>query len=377
MYSVATAVRDASDKGGGMAEVARSIHIGLGPNEYRKHALLVANRHNSPIDGQITIGPSAHEAHRAILEQNPSIVHVHGIWTPFEWRTCKSARMLQRRLVISPHGALEPWSLRNKAMKKKLAWWMYQKRDLVTADLIIVNSEQELYHLRSLELRGPIAVIPNGINLSECPSDIQATPCRRHRERIVLFLGRIDAKKGILDLLAAWRSLPCKNGYRLHIHGFGSSQYEAYIRTAIATMEPQTDVELLPAIFGPEKWRKYSSSSIFVLPSYSENFGITVAEALYCGLPVITTTATPWLVLQNRGLGWIVPNDKEQLRCALISALSLSDAEKNNIALRARQFIAQHYIWPPILARYRETYEWLLNPSSSIPAWIDLSDPVS
>jgi len=353
-----------------MAQVASAVHRELRSGGETEHRCFVALPSERPVDGEVLIGQLARGAKSELARQPADIVHIHGVWTPFEWQVSRAAKAAGSKLVFSPHGSLEPWAFSSKSWKKNAAWWLYQKSHLASADLLIVNSEQERRQMRSLGLAGPIALIPNGIDLTDFPSDVSSAPIGL-REKTVLFLGRIDPKKGILDLLRAWRSLANTGGYRLQIHGFGDPSYLSLVRHEIVALGLSDNVQLLPPLYGADKWRKYASSSLFVLPSYSENFGITVAEALYCGLPVITTEATPWADLAQRGLGWIIPNEQSALHNALVRAMSLSNLQRQDIARHARGYVVERYSWPTLVKRYRVTYSWLIEAKSSLPPWVE------
>lgn len=362
--SVTTIVRDASRFGGGILNVARPLHTALlklgvdatflssnTPDEPITHAYLSRDK-----------GLGFTDLPRCLMR---SVVHIHGIWTPFEYLAFREARRRRARIVISPHGALEPWAFHNKPTKKFIAWWLYQKRILQAADLLIVNSDQERQRLRALGLRPPVATLANGVDLNGFPE--QNT---MQRERTVLFFGRIDPKKGIPDLINAWAALPDHNNHRLIIHGYGDAAYITSIERQI-TASGRSDIALLPPVFGAARWNIFTRASIYVLPSYSENFGITVAEALTAGLPVVTTRATPWGDLADQDLGWIVCNNVEQLRDALQTAISLNRQRLLAMRLRAHDYAINRFNWDAIAARYLNTYTWLLRPALPTPDWID------
>lgn len=364
--SVTTIVRDASLFGGGMANVACPLHS----------ALLAQGRDVAFVSGTDVADPKAaiHAvglSGRGFRELPPSVmrsvVHIHGIWTPFEFRAFREARMRRATIVMSPHGALEPWAFDHKPVKKRLAWWFYQKRLLQLADLIVVNSEQEKQRLRELGLKPPIATIPNGVELD----GFSANSATQQRERVVLFFSRIDPKKGVTDLIDAWRLLADRHGHRLRIHGHGDPAYVERIKKIIAD-SGCNDIALMPPIFGPERWNVFARASIYVLPSYSENFGITIAEALTAGLPVITTRATPWECLVRERLGWIVDNNVSQLRDALTAAIRLEPSKLEGLRSNAQAYARQHFGWPAIAQRYAEIYDWISNPSGVAPASVDL-----
>jgi glycosyltransferase involved in cell wall biosynthesis len=364
--SITTVVCDASKSGAGMASVALTVHkllegrlnadivVGLAPEHPALNLHVVGTRGS----GFQTLSPNS------MCE----VVHIHGLWTPFEWRAYREARARGARVVISPHGSLEPWAIRHKRVKKLAAWWLYQKRILQQADLLVASSDIERDNFRELGLTAPVAVIPVGVDVSDRPEDLSQSDLT-DREKVVLFLARLSPKKGIPDLLEAWHGMADRRGYELHIHGYGPASYRSYLESRVSTLKIERHVKLLGPLFGEEKWRKLQRSSIYALPSYSENFGITIAEALLSGLPVITSTATPWGELSSRGLGWIVDNDVAQLRDALQRALSMDADELRPIRNDARAY-ARKYMWSPIADRYVDTYNWIAAPGSTRPNWV-------
>jgi glycosyltransferase involved in cell wall biosynthesis len=269
---------------------------------------------------------------------------------------------------MSPHGALEPWAFNHKRLKKRLAWWGYQRALLTRANLLVVNSEQELNNLRALGLHVPIAVIANGVDIDAAES----SPGTLVREKIILFLSRLTAKKGIPDLLDAWHGVADKGGYSLHLRGFGETEYVDFVRSRIDELGDASTVRLLPAVFGSEKWHAYQSASVYVLPSYSENFGITVAEAMCGGLPVITTKATPWSMIQSEQVGWIIDNDVKQLQGCLQAVVSMDPRTLKDMGERAKKFAYERFMWRQIVEKYVATYAWLKEPSTTPPSWINV-----
>jgi glycosyltransferase involved in cell wall biosynthesis len=365
--AITTVVCDAGRSGAGMASVALTVHrllqgrlktdiaVGMAPEQ------AVSNLH--------VVGSRGWGFPRLPLDAMRDVVHIHGMWTPFEWRAYREAKARGARLVISPHGSLEPWAFQHKRLKKLAAWMLYQKRILQQADLLVASTDFERDNFRALGLTAPIAVIPVGVDTSDQPADA-AEPEISEREKVVLFLARLSPKKGLPDLLQAW-SMIDRHGHELHIHGYGPDSYRTFLKTRIAVLGIGAHVKLRDPLYGEAKWRKLCQSSIYVLPSYSENFGITIAEALLSGLPVITTKATPWGALATKGLGWILDNDNAQLRDALERAVSTGSERLHAVRKEARDY-AQNFLWPPIVDRYVEAYKWVASPYAAKPDWVSL-----
>jgi len=366
--AITTVVCDASRSGAGMASVALTIHRLL---ESRMATdLVVGVAPEQPVGNTHVIGVKGSGFAGLPRNSMNDVVHIHGLWTPFEWRAYREGRVRGARLVISPHGSLEPWAFRHKRVKKLAAWMLYQKRILQQADLLVASTEFERDNFRDLGLTAPIAVIPVGVDTSDRPANV-VEPDRSDREKIVLFLARLSPKKGIPDLLQAWSTID-RHGHKLHIHGYGLDSYRIYLEKRIVALKIGAHVKLSGPLYGEEKWRKLQQSSIYVLPSYSENFGITIAEALLSGLPVITSKATPWGELASRGLGWIIDNDEAQLRDALARAVSTDSMRLRRLRNEARDY-AKNYLWPPIVDRYVEVYKWVAAPDTATPDWVSLA----
>jgi glycosyltransferase involved in cell wall biosynthesis len=102
------------------------------------------------------------------------------------------------------------------------------------------------------------------------------------------------------------------------------------------------------------------SASLFVLPTFSENFGIAVAEALAAGVPVITTKGAPWKELETHRCGWWVDVGAEPLATAMREAIALSDEQRRAMGKRGRRLVEERYSWPKIAADMKSVYEWVL-----------------
>jgi glycosyltransferase involved in cell wall biosynthesis len=283
------------------------------------------------------------------------VIHNHGLWLPTNHAAAAVARQIDIPLILSARGMLEPWALNYRAWKKQWAWRLYQRRDLQTARVLHATAEREAENLRRLGLRQPIAVIPNGVDFPEYRPMLHPAPA----PRIMLFLGRIHPVKGLLELVNAWR-IARSVGWKVLIAGPDEGGYRGIVEDAVSQAGLKNDFAFVGAVDGKDKVALYQQADLFVLPSFTENFGVVVAEALACGVPVITTRGTPWEGLLTHRCGWWIDLGVEPLAAAIREATALSDEQRREIGRRGRQYVEREFGWPDIAQQMLSVYHWML-----------------
>lgn len=296
---------------------------------------------------------SSRQFEQAMLRVAPDVVHFHGIWHPILHFNCVACRRHKVPYVIAPRGALDEWSMRQKTWKKKLALWLYQWRDLSKAAALHVTAQMEAEHCRKLGYKGRFILSPNGVNLPK--GDL--VPARgRHGNHRMLFLSRMHPKKGVLELVEAWARVQVD----MATNGGGGEwlcelvytvfdpierQYEARVRQRIEELGLADRFVFTGAMTNEAKWTAYMRADGFVLPSHTENFGIVIAEALYAGVPVITTKNTPWRRLEEAKAGWWIDLSVENLARALEELMNMSDIDRTAMGARGRELVIREYSW--------------------------------
>jgi len=264
---------------------------------------------------------------------------------------------------------LAPWSLSQKSAKKRLAWWLYQQRDLMSASALHATSKAELEDCRRAGYRNAIAVIANGTDLPPASGEDLTSAGQRSSAgpvRTVLCLSRIHPVKGIALLIQAWARLR-PAGWRLLIAGRDEGSHSVELTRLIADHGLYGSVEMVGAVDGDAKWTLIRSADLFVLPSHSESFGMVVAEALACEVPVITTRGTPWAELEEARCGWWIDRGVDPLTVALQRALDLPAADRRQMGVRGRQLIETRFTWNAVAREMAAFYERCLNPQSTSP----------
>lgn len=295
-----------------------------------------------------------------------NLIHLHGMWSPFLAIAALIAYRRDIPLLISPHGCLEPWALRNKYYKKLLAMKVYQGAALRSASLLVATSDQELWNLRNLGYRQPIAVVPNGVDVG------MVTQREAQAEvKTFLFLSRVHPVKGLLDLVEAW-ALVRQPGWRIVIAGGDEEGYRAKVEALIRQRGLESDFEFTGFVAGARKQACFAQANVFILPTYSENFGIAIAEALANELPVITTTGAPWSDLVQRRCGWWVEPGIPGISSALVEAMDCVPGELKQMGQRGRQLVLAKYSWGEIGITAREVSEWVLDKTRPKPEVIDI-----
>ncbi|MES2025537.1 MAG: glycosyltransferase [Pseudomonadota bacterium] len=294
------------------------------------------------------------------------LIHLHGMWSPFLAVIALVAGRKKIPFVISPHGCLEPWALGYKRQKKWLALKCYQGKILRSASLFVATANQELESIRLLGLRQPVAVIPNGV-------DFVFSPSRDENKSVktILFLSRVHPKKGLLDLVEAWAKVR-QPGWRIVIAGGDEDDYRAKVEALIRARELQSDFEFIGFVEGASKQVCFDKADIFILPTYSENFGLVVAEALSNEIPVVTTTGAPWHDLVEYRCGWWVQPGVDGVAAALAEAMDLDPAELRAMGQRGRKLVENKYAWSSIGASALAVSTWLLD--RSVPRPIEVME---
>jgi glycosyltransferase involved in cell wall biosynthesis len=282
------------------------------------------------------------------------VIHDNGIWLPHNHALAKLAARRGAARLVSTRGMLEPWALRHKRWKKRLAWRAYQRRDLAGAQLHHATAEAEEDNLRRLRLGVPVRTIPNGVDLPQAAP----RPAGRGAQRTALFLGRIYPVKGLPMLIEAWgRARP--KGWRLQIGGPDEAGHRAEVERAVGREGLGDTVSFLGALDGAAKAAAMAAAELLVLPSYSESFGMVVAEGLAHGLPVLTTTAVPWPGLEAHGCGWRVAPTVDGLAEGLRAVAGCDAAELRAMGRRGRELVAADYGWDSVSRRFADLYAGL------------------
>jgi glycosyltransferase involved in cell wall biosynthesis len=269
-----------------------------------------------------------------ISAKDIDLIHLQHIWNPYIQVMAFWAYQKKIPYIITPRGMLEPWIMARNPWKKKIALFIYQKKAIQRAAHIHATAEMEATNIKNLGFNNPISIIPNGIDLS----DIKGIK-ENYGNRKMVFLSRIHPKKGIEILLEAWRNCDTK-GWILEIAGNGDATYIANLSQSAHDLN---NVHFVGAIYEEAKWNFLRSADVMVLPTYSENFGIVVAEALAVGVPVITTKETPWEDLEIHFCGWWIDLSVANLENTLVKAFKTPTKLLETMGKNGRKLIDEKY----------------------------------
>ena len=295
---------------------------------------------------------------------NYDIVHIHALWSPILHKVSKWAHRNKIPIVWSPHGMLTPWAMNNKKWKKALGWWLYQKWDLKKADLIHVTANSEVEDVRRLGLTNKVLIVPLGVDVI---NDFGLEQGARN-PKVLLFVSRVQRKKGLLNLARAWAMLPkdLRSGWCVRIVGPDQERHTAEIRTECKRFNVAGDWTFIGPKYGEDLRREYARADLFVLPTFSENFGSVVVEALSQSVPVITTKGAPWSELEDHQCGWWIDIGAEPLATALKQAMSLDDAQRREMGARGRALVEEKYTWDAVVKAMIKGYCKMLGAKGEI-----------
>ena len=305
--------------------------------------------------------------------KNAGGIHIHGLWEQSTIAAVRAARALGKPYVLSAHGMLERWALKNKRVKKAIYAALVERENVNGAACLHALTHAEAEDYRRFGSRCPIAVIPNGVDVPQYidPELFLATFPLLRGKRIVLFLGRIHFKKGLDILVESWATLARKwPEAQLVLAGPDFEETRAKIEALVAGHGITERVLFTGMLRDENKWSALAAAECFVLPSYSEGLSVSNLEAMGAGLPVIVTEQCNLPEVARFGTGWVVKSTSKEVAASLDEFLRNPQSINRQMGDRGRLLVQQHYNWSSVAIKMSEVYQWVQD--GTIPRSIDL-----
>jgi glycosyltransferase involved in cell wall biosynthesis len=275
------------------------------------------------------------------------IIHLHGCWNFIHILCFFFGIILGKKIFFSPHGMLDPESLKIKSLKKKIAWKLYQKFICSNSD-IICNSVLEKNNLKKLNLNKNIVAINHGIDF-------------HHNHFIKTFskpkfisFSRIHPIKNIFELILIWKSSTYLKNFNLDIYGeIDDFNYFYKIKELI---KEDNNINYKFPLNNKNKFNILSEYNVYLFPSKTENFGITVLEAMSCGLYIIANRKLPWKIIEEEKFGKLIFFNKVNLEKSIRQIVRSFKNKKFIKKKKIHFFLKKNYSWRKIAIIYSNFY---------------------
>ena len=292
------------------------------------------------------------------------IVHNNGVWMMPAVYPAIAKRGTKCKMVYCPRGGLSKAALRRSRIKKFLmGQFGGQYKALRETDMFHAASMKELQEIRALGYKQPIALVPNGIDVP----NVEHKPFVSTNRKIVFF-GRIHKTKAVDHLVEAWGNVANKfPDWSLELAGPDCGAVPRLKSMISERNIPR--VSFVGELHGIEKYKFLANADLYVLPSRTENFAITSAEALGCGTPVIASYGCPWERLNEKGCGWWIDIGAAALTSQLEKVLSSSPETLKEMGLKGKDWMSADFSWDGVAKKMLSAYEWLCKGGTK-PEWV-------
>lgn len=369
-----------SKRGGGVAEVVMRLGqklialpdmnveaFGLYDDEIRNDLDIWTSIpiHICKVAGPAAFGYSS-ELVPALKNSGANLIHLHGLWQ-YPSLACIKTKM---PYVTTIHGMLDSWAIKNSGFKKKLAASFYEKAALKKASCLQAFTMQEYEDIRQYGLKNPVCIIPNGVDLAD---DIIALkkfdpPWKNiipSGQKILLYLGRIHPKKGLTNLIKAWKQSQSNgsNNYQkwnLVIAGWDQGGYEQELKNLVKNLELTHSVHFIGPQFKEDKKLTFAHAHGFILPSFSEGLPMAVLEAWAYELPVLMTKHCNLSEGFDSESAIEIAPTFDNIAEGLVKFFLLSDEERTAIGFRGKDLVANKFNWNKIAKQMHAVYKWVL-----------------
>jgi len=301
--------------------------------------------------------------------QQADVVHLHSVWYPILPVAARLARKHDKPYFILLNGMLDPWSLAQKRLKKRVGLALAYRKMLNGAAALHLGNADEQRLIEPLGLRTDGVILPNGVFIEEIeplpdPGGFRAAFPQVGNAPLVLFLSRLHYKKG-LDILAdAFLEVAERHeSAHLVVAGPDDGMREPF-EQRIATTSAADRVHVIGPIYGERKYQALVDADVFCLPSRQEGFSVAITEALACGTPAVICEGCHFPEVDQAEAGRVVPLDAPEVAEALLNVLVDSD-RRAAMSRNAARLIRERYTWPKVAEAAVRMYQRYLNPGGS------------
>lgn len=293
------------------------------------------------------------------------LIHIHEIWHHPEFICYKTAIKKQIPYLITVHGSLDPPCLHYKTGKKKIYTTLIQKQIFRKAAALHATNKNELENITAYIDNKNIFCVPNGLNVGDYEnlpdkSELGNMYNQIKGKKTILFLGRIHPKKGLDILAEAFANITRKrNDVCLLIVGPDNDNYKRKIEKILSNKNVHDKVIFTGTLTGEKKLATLSGSDVFVLPSHSEGFGMSILEAMICGLPVVISKECHFPEIAKAQAGRIIECDAEELSETIIELLNNPELCRR-MGISGKKLVKDKYTWDKAANKMIQQYEEIL-----------------
>lgn len=303
---------------------------------------------------------------QALAKSGCDLAHTHGLWMYPSLAVHQWSHPYRRPYLVTPHGMLDPWAVRNSGWKKRLAGWAYEHAHLRGAACLHALCQAEAEAIRGYGLRNPVCVIPNGVDLPDSAPDCSPTwvAALPAGARVLLFLGRLHPKKGLPALIDAWalaRATAQAAGWHLVVAGWDQGGHQAQLVAQVERAGLQAQIHFVGPQFGVDKAACYGRADAFVLPSFSEGLPMTVLEAWSHRLPVLMTSACNLPEGFAAGAAMETTTHPDSIAAALERLFAMPDVERCAMGECGYHLVAERFTWPYVADQMLAVYRWIIS----------------
>lgn len=291
-----------------------------------------------------------------LLRNNYDLIHLHGIWNFSSLAVFINHKIKRTPYIVSPRGMLDQWIFKKNRALKQIFWRLYEKNVIQNASLIHALSASEMESVLSLSVSDRVILSPNGVAAT--------VPNRRNwkkPQKHIIFIGRIDKKKGLLELINAWSQIDILHDWFLDIYGWGDDKYLEQVKNAIGK-HSKNNISYHGECYGVKKHEALLNADAFILPSYSEGLPMAVLEAWAYGLPTLLTAECNLPEGFSHGASKKIHLDPQKLLEELKLFFLTTDEGLEEMSIAAQKLVEENYLWNKIGRDMKERYtEAILN----------------
>lgn len=302
---------------------------------------------------------------RKVIRES-DIVHIHSLYLFHGVAAAHYCRKYNIPYLICPHGTLDPFLYKRHRLRKSVMEFLFERRNIKYAAAIHFTMEEEKKLAEPYIFKTLGIVVPHGLDLSEYESLPKQGAFRSQYpeiggKKIILFFGRLNFKKGLDVLVRAFAQVAQEwDDVRLVIAGPDNDGYGEKVREWLRRRGVLNRATFTGMLLGKDKLSVLRDGDMFVLPSYTENFGIAVMEAMACGVPVvISDKVNIWREIAASGAGRVAPCDADRF-AEIISELLENRESAKQMGERGKALVMERFQWSDVAQTMEDAYRSII-----------------